>query len=155
IIVEGGLTLGQAAGDQQELFGPTLVNVGSCTLFGATEFGVYGGATIINQQNATLTVQGSGSDIITDGNATLVNQGHLIAAVGTGATWTENYLNLLNSGSALVPSGTLDLEGAGTVTGSFTADAQATLKFGHSAWSFNAGASVSGAGTVTFPSNYW
>ena len=54
-----------------------------------------------------------------------------------------------------VSSGTLDLEGGGTATGSFTAAAQTTLEFGHSSWAFNSTSNVTGAGTVEFGVSYW
>jgi hypothetical protein len=156
VIAAGGLTLSQSTGgDQQDLNGVTLVNAGAGTIFGQASITLLDGARLLNQPGATLAIKGGGGILNSDGTATLDNQGSITAAVGSGTTYRINYTTLSNAGSIAVRSGTLDLETGGTGTGSFSADVGSTLEFGHAAWAFNAGASVSGAGTVLFPFNYW
>jgi len=154
LIVEGGLTLGTGIGDQQEsLYGVTLINQSTITLTDQDVFAQEDGATVENQILHTIDIDGDGTWRGAD-TETIDNQGTLEKTAGLGTT-AFTYVSLVNDGAVTVSSGTLDLEGGGTATGSFTAEAQTTLEFGHSSWAFNSTSSVSGAGTVEFPSAYW
>src|SRR5262249_35976262 len=111
------------------------------------------GATFVNLPGATLDIHSDG-DWNSYAGATFINQGTVEKTGGSGK-WVLNSVTLVNTGPVASDSGTLDLEGSGVERGSFTAAAGCTLTFGHSYWGFNAGASVSGAGSVSFPFDYW
>ncbi len=156
IVAEGGLNIGDSLGDGGDLYGATLVNAGTATLNNQSSIGVGFGSTIVNEQNATLSIGGGGSGgLFDDGTSFLYNQGTITADVGASFTASIQYLTLVNSGRIEVKSGTLSLEGYGTATGNFIVDAGSTLEFGQSQWYFNSGSSVSGAGTVEFPFDYY
>jgi hypothetical protein len=149
-----GLQLGANDGNTghyESLYGATLSNAGSAVMYDS--FAQQYGSTFANLPGATLDLRSNGT-WNSDGTATLVNQGTFKKTAGAGSS-VLNYLTLMNTGSVLVNSGTLDLEGTGTATGSFSAAAGSTLEFGHGYWGFNSLSSVSGAGTVEFPFNYW
>ncbi len=149
--MEGGLTLGTPGHPYQDLYGVTLINQSTITLTDQDVFAQHDGATVENQINATIDIQG---DVTWAGDniETIYNQGTLEKTAGLGTTVVNN-IALVNDGIVTVSSGTLDLEGGGTATGSFTAAAQTTLEFGHFSWAFNSTSSVSGAGTVEFASD--
>jgi hypothetical protein len=152
--VLGALQLGAndgVTGNYESLYGATLINSGSANMYDS--FAQQYGSTFVNLPGASLNLLSNGT-WNSDGTATLVNQGTLKKSAGTGASVID-YVTLVNSGSVAANSGTLNLQGDGTATGSFTAAAGATLEFGHGYWGFNAGSSVSGAGTVEFPFDYW
>ena len=154
LIVDGGLQLGTGTGDQQEvLYGVTLINQSTITLTEQDVFVQKVGATVENEILHTIDIQGDAT-WVGDGTETINNQGTFEKTAGSG-TATVNNIALNNDGIVMASSGTLDFEGGGTATGSFTAAAQSTLEFGQSSWAFNSTSSVSGAGTVEFPSAYW
>ena len=155
IIAQGGLQLGTVGGDQQFIYGTTLINAGTATLFGQAQISLVDGSTLINEANASLAIQGGGGSVVGDGTSNIVNQGSITAAVGTGSKLTLDYTTLTNTGSVAVSSGTLDLETGGTSNGGFSAASGSTLTLGHSPWYFNSGANVSGAGTVQFGTDVW
>ncbi len=154
LVVEGGLQLGTGAGDQQQqLHGATLINQGTLTLTDKDSFSQESGATVVNQAGATIDIDGD-ANWVGDDTGPIDNEGMLEKTAGSGST-KFTYSSLVNTGSVSVSSGTLDLETGGTATGSFTAAAGGTLDFGQASWAFNAGSSVTGAGTVEFPFAYW
>jgi hypothetical protein len=154
IKAEGGLQLGANDGNTghyEALGGVTLINAGSAVMYDS--FSQEFGATFVNQAGATLDLASDGT-WSSDGAGSLVNQGTVEKTAGT-AKSVIDYVSLFNTGSVAVKSGTLDLEGGGIASGSFTVAAGSTLDFGHGYYAFNSGSSVSGAGTVEFPFNYW
>jgi fibronectin-binding autotransporter adhesin len=154
LIVEGGLQLGTGMTDQQEsLYGATLINQSTITLADQDVFAQEVGATVENEILSTIDIQG-GVSWDGDGTENIDNQGTIDVAAGSG-TSTINYIALTNDGIVMVSSGTLDLEGGGTATGSFTAQTGTSLEFGHSDWAFDSTSNVSGAGTVEFTFAYW
>jgi hypothetical protein len=156
ILAKGGLTLGRSLGDQQALYGTTLVNASiSATWYGQAEIGLYDGGTLVNRAGAILAIQGGGSSLNIDRSSTVLNGGTLTAAVGSGATYRIGSNPLVNTGTIAVISGTLDLQTGGESSGSFSAASGSALVFEHSQWDFNKGSSVGGAGTVEFSPDYW
>ncbi len=154
LIVEGGLELGTGTAHRDEqLYGVTLINQSTITLTDQDVFAQEDGATVENEILHTIDIQGDGT-WDGDGTATIDNQGTIEKTAGSGTTVVNN-VALVNDGTVTVSSGTLDLEGGGTATGNFTADAQTTLEFGHFSWAFNSTSSVIGAGTVEFAFNYF
>jgi hypothetical protein len=150
----GGLQIGANDGNTghyEALCGVTLINAGTGVMYDS--FAQQFGSTFVNQAGASLTI-GSDGTWSSDGSIALVNAGSITKTAGTG-TSVLSFVSLLNSGSVAVSSGTLDLEGAGIETGSFSVASGTTIDFAHSYWGFNSGSNVSGAGTVEFPFNYW
>ena len=109
--------------------GVTLINESTLTLTDQDAFAQQDGATVENEILHTIDIQGDGT-WSGDGTETIDNQGTFEKTAGSGTT-TGQYIALVNDGIVTVSSGTLDLEGGGTATGNFTADAQTTLEFGH------------------------
>jgi fibronectin-binding autotransporter adhesin len=154
LIVEGGLELGTGTASlSEQLDGVTLINDSTITLTDQDVFAQEYGATVENEILHTIDIQGDAT-WDGDGTVTIDNQGTIEKMAGSGTTEVNN-VALVNDGTVTVSAGTLDLEGGGTATGSFTADAQATLEFGHFSWAFNSTSSVIGAGTVEFDYDYF
>ena len=87
------------------------------------------------------------------GTGTFNNQGTLEKAVDTGSDTINFEPALDNSGSVLILSGTLSLQGGSTDTGGFTVSAGATLGFDGSIQDLNRGARLtSGPGTLEISS---
>ena len=118
------------------------------------------GAVFHNQ--ATFEVsndggQSNGQGFFTGGGATssFLNQGTFHKTnVGNSGTTEFTGVAFLNTGSVEVQAGTLRLAGGsnGTSTGSYTADANATLSFNGGTHNLGPTAAVGGAGTVLFDS---
>ena len=123
--------LGTGTGGQQEsLYGATLINENTITLTSQDAFAQEDGATVDNPLLSTINIVGDATWTGAD-TEILDNQGTIEKTGGSGSTVFNN-LTLVNDGVVTVSAGTLDLESGGTATGSFTANAGATLDFGHS-----------------------
>jgi hypothetical protein len=100
-----------------------------------------------------VDVQGNnrfGTDSVFHAEGTFNNAGTFTKSAGTGVTYGDIAFN--NSGTVEAASGTLDLAGGGTSSGTFLADSGATLDFGGGPHFLTAASSVSGNGTVVFDS---
>jgi hypothetical protein len=154
LIVEGGLQLGTGDGSAgQALYGVTLINKSTITVMDQDSFALQFGAVVENPTNSTIDFEGD-STWGGDQGETIYNEGAIEKTTGTGTTLIDN-VSVVNTGSVVDDSGTLDLEGGGIGSGSFIATANSTLQFGHFWWGFNSGSSVNGAGTVKFGFNYF
>jgi len=125
----------------------TLNNWGPATLNSvAAEFlHLDAGAVFNSLPTATFTFTGNG-DVI---GGTFNNQGTLVKQAGTsGDNISDISFAFTNSGVVDVRSGTLRLDGDGTHTGDFDADAGATLNFNDGLHTFAAGSDVTAAGRV-------
>jgi hypothetical protein len=158
IIAQGGLQLGATgSSDSESLYGRTFDNAGSATWLGSNFLYQDEGGTFVNQAGGTLDFQNDGG-WSSDGTTFLINQGTLKKSGGSNTTQITPFLT--NSGSVQANSGTLELNGGGTATGSFAVVGGATLQFStyynqrNTAFLFNAGSGVSGAGTVDFTGYY-
>jgi hypothetical protein len=158
IIAQGGLQLGATgSSDSESLYGRTFDNAGSATWLGSNFLYQGEGGTFVNQAGGTLDFQNDGG-WSSDGTTFLINQGTLKKSGGSNTTQITPFLT--NSGSVQANSGTLELNGGGTATGSFAVVGGATLQFStyynqrNTAFLFNAGSGVSGAGTVDFTGYY-
>ena len=150
---DGGLTMG-ASGTSDEMFldERTLNNAGAATLDGIGLF-ISSGATFDNESGASLRLNGNAS-IFNEGGTpaggTVVNGGTLTK---TGATDESDIrVAFSDTGTVQVLSGTLSLQGGGSVTGSgeLTAAAGAELDFNAGSFTTAAGTSITGAGVISF-----
>jgi hypothetical protein len=141
----GGLTI--TSGTTTSLAGTrTLNNAATATWTGSVNMNNQPSATLKNSSTGTFTIATS-ADFVS-GN--FVNQGTLIKTAGSGDGVTRFTGGFNNSGTVTVMSGELDLDGAGTHTGTFSADPGAVLSFGGTNTVSGGGASIGGAGTVDF-----
>ena len=157
-IAEGTLQLGAAdtSSHNEVLSQRSFSNTGNANWLGnAGEFDQQNGSTFTNQANASFTIQNNLDWYNDENNSTFVNLGTFTKSAGTGTTIFEVGFN--NNGSVEVQTGTLSLRGGGTSSGSFTADASATLGFDASytntpPFVLSATSTISGAGTAEFGS---
>ena len=144
-IAYGG-TLTLSGGSTKTLSGRTVDNAGTATLSNTGEFDLRNGVVFTNQAGGTFDAQ---SDAFIDhgfGTApTFSNNGTFKKSGGTGTTTFEPVFN--NTGVVQVQSGTLDLTGGGTSSGSFDAASGTTLDFGGGTHTLNTGATFTGAGS--------
>jgi len=154
---QGGLTLGAAgASDQESLSGRALNNFAAATLAGANSS--YGlrldlGATFDNKPGASFNfttdarIDAGGG---TPAGGTFNNEGTLSKTGGTDTSIIAVPLN--TTGPVQVASGTLSLQGGGTISSAVTLNAATgtTLDFGAGTYTIPAGASITGTGSVSF-----
>jgi hypothetical protein len=119
---------------------------GTTTVTGTGSLSVNGNAVWNSWPGATFIVQSDTN--INGGPATFNNDGTIIKQTTSGMTTFG--IALVNTGAVDIQSGTLNLNGADTHTGTLTVEAGATLQFGGGTQSLRAGSSVSGAGNVSF-----
>jgi hypothetical protein len=141
-------------------YGGVINNSGTATITGtghqiyATGANAVGATTMFNNlASGTFNIQG-GLDYSTTNNASATapdvfdNAGLLEQTNGGYTASIEAEFN--NSGTVSVQSGTLNLDGGGTETGSLSVATGNTLQFAGQTFNFNAGAALSGAGAITF-----
>jgi hypothetical protein len=157
----GGLSGG--SGTARVLTGGTLsLSGGTKTLSGYTleldGAGTWTGTGTINSGSAgTLLVQGGASLSVTGDPTISFNLGgtpSLLDNLGTITRTTSANafvvgLPIAGTGSWQVQSGSMNLQGGGTVSGAMTVSSGATLDFGGGAFTLDATSSISGAGTVS------
>jgi YD repeat-containing protein len=149
-VVNAGLQLNSAFGTIT-LDGRTLVNTATAT-WASGFMAVADGAVIDNQAGATFDVQSDSGfflSAIGGADATFNNAGTFMKSGGTGNTDVANVI-FNNTGRVDVKSGTVTLEDGGTGSGSFAAEARATLAFGSGTYTLTANSSVVGSGTIGF-----
>ncbi|MFM6122779.1 MAG: beta strand repeat-containing protein [Sphaerospermopsis kisseleviana] len=147
--VSGTLNL---SGDQYILDGTTLETTGTTVWTGNGTLYAANAAMWNNTSTGTIDLQGDADFYQWTGNQTTFNNtGTLIKSNGT--TTGESYISGLfnNTGTVQVKAGTLNLNGGGTNTGSFSIDAGSTLKI-TADYNFNTGNSVTGAGNFNIES---
>ncbi len=156
-VAEGGMTLGDQAGDQEFLDQRTLENAGAATLAGySSSYGLNlsSGATFDNQAGgsfAFVTDAEIGDAGGTPDRGTFVNDGTLSKTGGTGTSIIGGGITFTDTGTLQALSGTLSLRGGGTISGAstLTADPGADLDFGGGTFAAVAGSSITGTGTGT------
>jgi hypothetical protein len=132
----------------------TVNNAGTFTYSGSSYYLYFSnGATFNNNSGAIFDIQTDQPVSYSGGASTFVNASGAILrkTVGAGTTHFSPILN--NSGSVLVSSGTLSLDGGGTSSGAFTANLSCTLDFYTGTYSLTGSSNVSGAGTVSLTSS--
>ncbi|MFM6053732.1 MAG: beta strand repeat-containing protein, partial [Sphaerospermopsis kisseleviana] len=136
----------------QTLDGTTLETTGTTVWTGNGTLYAANAAMWNNTSTGTIDLQGDADFYQWTGNQTTFNNtGTLIKSNGT--TTGESYISGLfnNTGTVQVKAGTLNLNGGGTNTGSFSIDAGSTLKI-TADYNFNTGNSVTGAGNFNLES---
>jgi len=156
VTTQGTLTLGSAsASDNEFLNGATLDNAGSATLAvlnGNTNYGLYleNSALFDNLPGASFTFQ-TDAEIYSNGSASITfeNEGTLTKAGGTATSPVLATFNQTSTGNLQVQSGTLQLYGGGTISGSLSASSGDTLNFNSGTYNLGASTVLTGAGTVS------
>jgi hypothetical protein len=112
---------------------------------------VTGDAGVVNNL-AGATFNASGEGDILYWNSSAVDAFNNFGTFNRSVPFTQTDMNIpvFNSGSVNVPSGTLNLAGGGTDTGSFVVSSGATLGFGGGTHTLALSSSITGAGTVVF-----
>ena len=123
-----------------------LINAGTLTWGGSGNNLYINGGILTNLASGTITIS---ADVSTTTRGTIGNAG-LLRKAGTSGTTTLTSA-LVNSGDVQAQSGTLDLAGGGSASGTFEVLANATLQFGNS-YTLGPASSVTGAGTVLMSS---
>ncbi len=128
----------------------TVTNSGTINITGNGS-GLTVGATFINNGTVNLQSEGPAAGLLGSGGGTINNNGTIAKTVGTGTSILQaGFLN--NARSVTSQSGTLKVFGGnGAETGTFSADAGATLEFapGNSSnLTLQSGALLTGAGTI-------
>ena len=156
-LLEPAATLTIAGSSDKALLGGRVFENAGTTTFSGTHISSGTGAVIEN--SGTFDIRGDG-DIHYNSGGTKTrfeNTGTLKKTSGTASTDISTSLD--NDGSVEVSSGTLDLPGGSdpgsseSSSGDFLAGEGATLRFSGSHRLSGAGSSVSGTGTVSFPTS--
>ena len=125
----------------------TLTNNGTVTSGGGYLY-LYTSPVISN--TGTWSMQADGGYYVGSGVPVFNNSGTLEKSAGTGVK--DFYLQLNNSGQVKVLSGTLRLAAGGTSSAPFSVASGATLNFYNGTHTLDAGATVTGLGTVSVTS---
>ena len=145
-IIASGATLTVSGTNQRELDTRTLTNQDTINVTGDFSWQMANGATIDNQSGAVFDIQSNVTFQYSGGAFPVINSaGTLLQTTGAGTATVPNGINLNNTGSVDVQTGTLKLAG-GTSTGSFAVASGATLEFTANTHNLNTGSSVTGAG---------
>ena len=133
--------------------GKTWVNEGTLTIAGDDYiyFGWTSGGTntLTNAAGATLNLSSTNATPLNfyTGTATLNNFGTL-NQTAAGEHAIANGVAFNNNGTVNVDAGTLTISGGGTDTGLYDVDSGATLNFSSGTRNLNAGANITGLGTL-------
>jgi hypothetical protein len=106
------------------------------------------GGTITNLAAGTITITADVS-AVNAGGGTIGNAGLLRKTTTTGTTTIGGGVAFINTGDVQVQSGTLDLAGGGSASGTFEVSANATVQFG-GGYTLSLASSVTGAGSANF-----
>ncbi|MBI3851712.1 MAG: hypothetical protein HY298_15770 [Verrucomicrobia bacterium] len=148
-IIPSGVTVNAAIPSLVILETRTLENGGTVLWTGAGIFGVISGAVITNRVGALFHAQnavGLGGGIA---NGRLDNVGTFRKSVSAGITAVASGMSFNNFGVVEIQSGTLDLGGGGTHSGSFTVPVGTALTLSGGAHTADGSSSITGAGQLT------
>jgi hypothetical protein len=157
-VAVGGLTLGGNASSTnytESLSGRELENEGAATLNwdDSTEGGhlvLSGGAVFDNESGASFDILNDVSIVTTGSGGTFINAGTLAKTGGTNTSAVEATLNDTGVGSIQDASGTLELEGGGTLLGTGAVSVSDVLEFNGGTFALASTVPITGAGTVDF-----
>lgn len=146
LTIASGSDLAINGPDVKTLDGQALSNQGAITWSGGT-MSTGNGATITNQAGATFTTSFDGTlAYYIGGNRTVfTNNGTFTKSAGTGVTDLQSTFN--NSGAVNVNTGSLQLSGGGSSSGSITLASTSNLRLTGD-YEFASGSSVNGPGSV-------
>jgi hypothetical protein len=122
-----------------------LINAGTLTWGGSGQNLYLSGGVLTNLASGTITIS---ADVSVGGGGAIGNAG-VLSKIGTTGATTLN-VTFVNSGDVQAQSGTLDLNGGGSASGTFEVSADATLQFANKNYTLGAASSVTGAGTAIF-----
>ena len=155
ITTQGFLTLGDPGqSDAEVLDGAKFDNEGAATIAtldpGSYGLSLFDGATFDNQLGASFTyLTDAGIDSNGIDSPTFVNEGTFTKAGGTGSSLIYAAFDQTDTGATEVQTGTLQLDGGGTITGTMTADAKGELDFDSGTFNLDAASTITGAGTIS------
>ncbi len=146
----GGLTLGANDGqvDQEEVAVRTLINAGIGSWIGSGKLVLIAGGTFVNQVGATFTELGAlpiSADVSVGQEPSGYFRNHGTLTITSGATASMEPF-FFNDGTVEIVSGTWELSGGGSATGTFQVDAGATFQLNKH---YGMGGQITGAGTTT------
>ena len=146
ILAQGGLNV-SGVSTKEITGGGTVRNGGTTTVNGSGELRISNGAVFNNLAGATFDVQSNMTlgDGIGSGGV-FQNEGTFRRSAGTGILNVDNLIQFNNDGTVQVQSGTMNLFGGGSSTGSFSVSSGATLGFVNNTYTFGTGTSVTGDG---------
>ncbi len=127
-------------------------NQGQLVYSGSNFFFNFGGTgtnRIINTTGATFEIQGDADLNHSSVGTNAFENAGLLRKTGTGTTLITSLAAFTNTGTVQVEAGTLQIDGASTLGGSFDLSSNATLLFTTGTSTWTPGATVSGAGTVS------
>jgi hypothetical protein len=129
-----------------------LENTATATWIGSGNAAIADGGVFDNLAGATFAIQGDAA-FATFGQATgtFRNEGTVVKSLTGGTTTFNPTFN--NRGVVQVQSGTLDLEGSGLASGSFSLASGTSLVFGQGGYDLQPTSTVAGTGTVVFGNN--
>jgi hypothetical protein len=140
---------GTILGTDFKSLGRTLANAGTLYYTGTNFlFGPASGAVGVISNTGTFDAVGGGAFGIIVSGAHAFNNTGTFNRSGPGSTTTFSGVAFNNSGTVNVTEGTLSLNSGGTSSGAFSVSTGATLSLPASAYTLNAGASVSGGGIL-------
>jgi len=145
---DGGVSFSGAG--NMVLFNGHSLRLGDDSSWSSGTLQFHAGAAITNESGNTFTNSFDGNLAITlSGTGGLNNEGTFTKSGGTGVTNFGGGVFLNNTGTVNVNSGTLQLTGGGTSTGTWNVAGGSMLNFANS-HTLNAGTSVGGLGIVRF-----
>src|ERR1017187_6100384 len=148
VTLNGPSTLNGAGFASMQLAG-LLINGGALTWGGSGANLYFANGTLTNLAAGTITITADVSTANGGGVNAFGNAGLLRKTGGTGATAMASGVPFVNSGDVQVQSGTLNVAGGGSASGTFEVSANATLQFGGN-YSLSAASGITGAGSANF-----
>jgi len=147
-IIAAGAALNAANPSIIILSSRTLENGGTVLWTGGGIFGVMGGAVITNRAGALFHVQSAAGLGGGGANGRFDNAGTFRKSANTGTTTVQSGLSLNNSGIVEIQTGTLNLGGGGTHSGSFDVPSSAALILSSGIHAASGSSSIAGAGQL-------
>jgi len=156
---QGGLTIGstESGSYTENLSGRTLDNDATATLSSPSPdspngLDFYNGATLINEPGASFSVTTDTSIVGSSGN-TFINEGTFAKTGGTNSPVSVTF-NQSGTGTTLAESGTLNLNGGGTISGTaataMSVSPGATLEFTSGTFTIASATAISDSGALAF-----
>ena len=149
VTLNGAGSLSGVGAGAMTLSGP-LINAGALTWSGSGNNLVVSSGTLTNLAAGTITITTDISGVSGGGFNSFGNAGLLRKTGGTGTTTLS--VPFANTGDVEVQSGTLDMAGGGSASGTFEVSANAAVQFVGATYTLSAASSVTGAGKAIFTS---
>ena len=151
---DGGVAFnGTSFNDNPTLNGRKLVNAGVATWSNTQNLGAANGAVIDNLPGATFVINSDRTFSSSGSTTVFLNEGVFRKQASSDVTTINIQIN--NTGTVDVQTGTLKLGGGGLSEGTFTVAAGATLNLSGAATTLTATSAVVGDGNVLFSSDFF